>query len=241
MEPISDKQLIDSVTLYIGTGVNKFDYNYDNKNRLIDLHLRASGSTITDADYLYTYDDENKLIRSVVTTDRTIATYDFSYENKIPVLVTYADASNPKNNLIIKLKNNGSQITDWTEFSSATLPEKEGTTSKYIYENQNSTSQIMLFPPESGGKVSNTTNTEYGINKNPFIYTGYKWRLPGITFANKNDQLKETSVGIPGTTIRTSTYTYNKQGYPITQLIKSSTDGGPISDTKYVYKYIDAK
>lgn len=236
-----DKKLIDSVTILItafSPDAKKVVHcEYDNENRMVALHEKYYNFPGPTADHTYTYDAQGNLVKSTVNTSGNISTFEYTYTGGAPTSVLYKDLANPANNHTFSITTQSALVTG--KVNTAASGEKE--TTVYLYSNGNSTTETDELFSASGTKTHTLIfNYEYGSNKNPYLYSGYKWLLPDVPFANKNEVIKSsTSNDGSSPAFIFYTTTYDKNGYPLTV----TTVGAPgvTAGSFTTYKYIYAK
>jgi hypothetical protein len=237
--PNDDKLLVKSVTTTYSDGSYIIDYKYDTKNRLIELNSHITGNADGDvANHVYRYGDQNGLlITSTITRGGTIHVYDYSYTyDGMPSVLTYYQPGKTMDYSVgVAITNNNvSKYTFQT-------PPGDISTIDYTYANNNKVKEVnKSFSHEGDLVFTLTLDDEYGIKKNPYLYSGNKWVLPDVPFANKNELLKETSINDDQITITTYANTYNQQGYPTTVEV-TQTSNSKITKSTITYKYIKAK
>jgi hypothetical protein len=234
----TDKLLVESVTTTYSDGSYIIDYNYDAKNHLVKMNSHTTGNTFDDvADHVYTYDNQDNLTKSVITRSGDVSIFDYTYQNGIPTAVTYSQPNHASQGHTIDITTNGGVVTGNTIHT----PSGESATVLYNYTDNNK----LVEMNKSFDAVGNLTftlsfNDEYGVKKNPYLYTGNKWVLPDVPFANKNELLKETVSNNGPMTVYTYKNTYNQQGYPTTVETTMYTAAG-ITNSTITYTYITIK
>lgn len=188
-------------------------------------------------DHVYTYDSQGNLSRSAITRTNDKYAFDYTYKDGAPTFVSYTDFSGAANNHALDIATANNFVTRHTYHT----PSGESSVTTFTYTGGNKQIEdINSYSP--GGIKSYSTNLtdEYGTKKSPFLYTGSKWMLPDVPFANQNDLVKETASNNGLGTISIYINTYNKQGYPIS-VDEARTSGGKTTHIFTTYKYIDAK
>ncbi|MES2063780.1 MAG: hypothetical protein V4456_17775 [Bacteroidota bacterium] len=236
----SEKQLVDSVIIVKQEGTFVITYKYDNNNKITNMHESTFSPPGLDADidHVYTYDTQGNLIKSVITKGGNISTFTYTYQNGEPTLVSYSEAANPTKAYTIDVTVQNNQVTGNIihKYSG------ESTEVSYLYKNGNKIIENTNSYSLAGVKTTFATfNGVYGISKNPYLYSGNKWVLPDVPFANKNDVYKtSTSKDDSEFTMSTIRRNYNAQNYPILALEQIILND-KISSFYTFYKYINAK
>jgi hypothetical protein len=233
-----EKLLVESVTTTDSNGSYIIEYKYDAKNHLIDMNSLATGSVFNDiAHHVYTYDTQGNLTKSTITRTGDISVFDYTYSNGEPIKVAYSQPGNSSQGHTIDITTANNLVNT----NAISIPSGESATVNYTYNNSNKTKEVnKSFSPTGDLTFTLTFDDEYGTKKNPYLYSGNKWVLPDVPFANKNELLKETVVNNGSVTVITYANTYNQQGYPTTVEVTMTTTAGTTNST-ITYKYINAR
>ena len=234
----TEKLLVESVTTTYSNGSFIIDYKYDAKNHLVKLNSHVTGNANGDiADHVYTYDNQGNLLKSTITRNGDISVFDYTYSNGEPIKVAYSQPGNPSQGHTIDITTANSLVNT----NAISTPSGESATVNYTYGNSNKTKEVHKgFSPSGDLDFMFTLEDEYGTKKNPYLYSGSKWVLPDVPFANKNELLKETVVNNGSVTVTTYLNTYNQQGYPTTVEAAMNTATATTNST-ITYKYINAR
>lgn len=242
----SEKQLVKTSVQTSANGKNTTTYTYDSSNRVVSVRVEFAGAATTLDEYAYTFNADGNVSKQTHIRNGKTVTYDYTYVNKAPTLLTFTDPTSAANNYTVKLTYNGTATTSGTFYnlSTGTPPvEQAGSTETFEYQNQNFVKQSSVSP---GVSFLTTRTYEYGTKKSPFLYTGDKWLLTYVPFANKNDLIKE--VYTTNGSVQTTTYTntYNNQGYPVNVIANSSQvisgiSAPQVSQYTIAYTYVNAR
>lgn len=233
-----DKLLVESVTTSNSDGSYIIDYKYDATNRLIELNSHVTGNAFGDvAVHIYTYDNQGNLIKSTINRNGAISIFDYTYSSGVPTNVAYSQPGNPSQGHTIDIVAMNNIVSE----NAIHTPSGESATVNYSYTNNNKVKEVnKSFSPGGDLTYTMTFDDEYGTGKNPYLYSGNKWVLPDVPFANKNELLKETGSNNTAMTVTTYANTYNKEGYPTTVAVTAVSASGTRKST-ITYKYINAK
>ncbi|MEO7212208.1 hypothetical protein [Mucilaginibacter sp.] len=236
------KQLVESVTTIENTGGRTIrvvlTYEYDNSNKMTAMHERYDDHAGPNSDHVYIYDGQGNLIKSTITREGTISIFDYTYKDNAPVSVAYSMPANASDFHNIAITTANLVVTNHVI---TTIPSEGKGTVAYAYINGNNTTENNEHLTSAGVKEYYFNFTrEYGTRKNPYLYSGYKWILPDLQFANKNEIIKSSYVTSDGTVVPTVyNNTYDSNGYPT--VVQASTTGGSVSNSTITYSYIKAK
>ncbi|HEK19650.1 hypothetical protein [Mucilaginibacter sp.] len=236
--PVQGKhQLLSSVVTEANGGTTEIDYDYDNQNRMIGMHSKSINAPYADvADHVYTYDNDGNLIKSKITRGKDISIFDYIYKNGVPVLVKYSQPGNPSQGHTLDISVQNNQVIAHT----ITTPAGEHATVDFTYQNQNRISEVnKAYSPNNLLTFTLTFNDEYGTHNSPYLFSGSKWILPDVPYANKNELTRETINNDGSITIDTYQYTYNNQNYPVKAKLSSTYSGN--NNSVITYTYVDAK
>ncbi|OOQ61901.1 hypothetical protein [Mucilaginibacter pedocola] len=237
-----DKQLVQSVTT-VETSAGKstrtvLTYEYDNSNRMTALHERYDDHAGPNSDHVYTYDGQGNLTRSTINREGTVSIFDYTYKDGAPFSVAYTMPANASDFHSLAITTANGVVTNHVI---TTVPSEGKATVVWEYAKGNNTAENNSHFTSSGVKdFFANFNREYGSKKNPYLYSGYKWMLPDMPYANKNELIESSSVNNAGTgSVTAYTNTYDSNNYPIS--VQASTTGGFTSTSTITYTYIKAK
>nr|WP_067061266.1 hypothetical protein [Mucilaginibacter sp. L294] len=233
--PDDDKLLVESVTTSYTDGNYIIDYKYDTENHLIDMNSHVTGNIYEDvAHHAYTYDNQGNLTKSTITRSGDVSVFDYIYSNGAPIKVAYSQPGKPSQGHTIDITTANNLVST----NAIHTPSGESATVDYTYTNNNKVKEVnKSFSPGGDLTFTLTFDDEYGTKKNPYLYSGNKWFLPDVPFANKNELLKETGINNGPITVDTYVNTYNEQGYPTTvEATRTTTAGTTKSTITYKYK-----
>lgn len=236
-EALDKHLLVASVVTDYGNGTYEINYNYDEQNRLTGMQSKVTGNAYGDvANHVYEYYQGN-LLKSTITRSGIKYIFNYLYTNGVPMTVGYSSPDDNSQAHTIATTAEGSFLTDYNISAS----NGELAKTKFTYANGNKIKEVNQSLSNTGAvNFTLTFDEEYGTKKNPYLYSGSKWLLPDVPFANKNELLKETSSNNGAIRITTYTNSYNKQGYPVTAQASVVTESGTTHST-ITYKYIAAK
>lgn len=234
------KLLVDSIITLNEARSQIIDYDYDDKNRLISYKQQYPNNPGSSSDrYDFVYNSKGDLIKTnYVYGDGYLMTNDFVYNaTGTPLKATHKATNYPSGNYETEFTvangsvTNKKNINEWADEAEA-----------YLYNNKNQVSKTYNRYSDIPDRVyAASIKYEYGTKNNPFKYTGNKWFLPDIPYANQNELLKATlsDNGIPVVTVYENSY--NKEGYPTHVKVTETRFETQVTHSEIYYKYITAK
>jgi hypothetical protein len=176
-----DKLLVKTITFTYPDGDEILEYNYDSKNHLSGLSYHTTGSLHSGvAGYVYTYDSDGNIIKTVATNNGTANVINYAYVNGVPITFTNEIPGNPPIYRITNIITANNQVIG----TSIQHPGEGMSKQRATYNNGNLVTEITEDFSAIGALIyTYMVNSEYGTKKSPFLYSGNKWNLSYTTYS----------------------------------------------------------